>query len=66
MSEETVESIAGESEENKRQRERLQKQLDVLDKGSDFCKRFVGLRIGGEVWMAPPRCILLFISQRSC
>ncbi|CAN8095619.1 unnamed protein product [Discula destructiva] len=44
-----VESIAGESEENKRQREQLQKQLDVLNKGSDFCKRFLGLRIGGEV-----------------
>lgn len=44
-----VERIAGEPEENKHQREQLNKQVHVLDKGSEFCKRFVGLRIGGEV-----------------
>lgn len=49
MSNEKVERIAGESEDNKRQREKLQKELDVLNKGSAFCKRFVGLRTGGEV-----------------
>lgn len=52
MPEDKVERIAGESEDNKHQREQLQKQLEVLNKGSAFCKRFVGLRIGGEVWLA--------------
>jgi hypothetical protein len=36
-----VTEIAGESEENRAQREQLTKQLDVLMKGSETCKRFV-------------------------
>ncbi|KAL9064530.1 MAG: hypothetical protein Q9161_008822 [Pseudevernia consocians] len=37
--------IAGESEENRAQREQLTKQLDVLMKGSDTCKRFISVRL---------------------
>jgi hypothetical protein len=40
-----VTSIAGESEENRAQREQLNKQLEVLMKGTETCKRFVGIRI---------------------
>lgn len=40
--------MAGESDEKLRRREQLEKQLDVLSKGSDFCKRFVGMKLAGE------------------
>jgi hypothetical protein len=40
MPAELVIGIAGESEENRAQREQLTKQLDVLMKGSETCKRF--------------------------
>ncbi|KAI9708858.1 MAG: hypothetical protein M1812_007878 [Candelaria pacifica] len=43
MSADLVTSIAGESEENRAQCEQLIKQLEVLMKGSDICKRFVGI-----------------------
>jgi hypothetical protein len=43
-----VTSIAGESEENRAQREQLTRQLDVLIKGSETCKRFIGVRGLGE------------------
>ena len=43
-----VTCIAGESEENRAQREQLTKQLDVLMKGSDTCKRFIGVRLLGR------------------
>ena len=43
-----VTRIAGESEESRALREQLNKQLDVLMKGSDTCKRFVGVRILGK------------------
>ncbi|KAH9205430.1 hypothetical protein DL95DRAFT_491127, partial [Leptodontidium sp. 2 PMI_412] len=42
-----VTSIAGESEENRAQREQLNQQLEVLVKGIETCKRFVGVRILG-------------------
>ena len=45
MSADLVTSIAGESEESRAQREQLTKQLDVLTKGSDTCKRFIGVRL---------------------
>ena len=45
MSADLVTSMAGESEENRAQREQLTKQLDVLTKGSETCKRFIGIRI---------------------
>lgn len=45
MSADLVTSMAGESKENHAQREQLTKQLDVLTKGSDTCKRFIGVRI---------------------
>ena len=45
MSADLVTSMAGESEENRAQREQLTKQLDVLTKGSETCKRFIGVRI---------------------
>ncbi|CAO1596636.1 hypothetical protein XANCAGTX0491_000470 [Xanthoria calcicola] len=40
-----VTRIAGESEQNRAQREQLNKQLDVLVKGSETCKRFIGVRL---------------------
>jgi hypothetical protein len=42
-----VTRIAGESEENRAQREQLTRQLDVLMKGSETCKRFIGVRVLG-------------------
>ena len=43
-----VTRIAGESEQNPAQREQLNKQLDVPVKGSDTCKRFIGVRLFGK------------------
>lgn len=43
-----VTRIAGESEENRAQHEQLNRQLDVLIKGSETCKRFIGVRVLGE------------------
>lgn len=43
-----VASIAGESKETRIQREQLTRQLDVLMKGSETCKRFIGVRGLGE------------------
>lgn len=48
MSADLMTSMAGESEENRAQREQLTKQLDVLTKGSDTCKRFIGIRLLGK------------------
>ena len=45
MPAELITRIAGESEENRAHREQLTKQLDVLMKGSDTCKRFIGVRL---------------------
>ncbi|KAF7503507.1 hypothetical protein GJ744_003658 [Endocarpon pusillum] len=42
-----VTHIAGESEVNRAQREQLTRQLDVLMKGSETCKRFIGVRVLG-------------------
>ncbi|KUI71001.1 Interferon-induced GTP-binding protein Mx [Cytospora mali] len=49
MTPELVGRIAGESEESRHKRDQLNKQLEVLSKGSDFCKRFVGMKLLGEV-----------------
>ncbi|KAF4634182.1 hypothetical protein G7Y89_g3925 [Cudoniella acicularis] len=40
-----VTSVAGESEESRAQCEQLTRQLDVLMKGTETCKRFIGVRI---------------------
>ncbi|OCL07965.1 hypothetical protein AOQ84DRAFT_319135 [Glonium stellatum] len=45
MSADLVASIAGESEENRTQREQLTKQLEVLMKGSQTCNRFVNIGV---------------------
>jgi hypothetical protein len=47
--------IAGEFEKNRAYREQLTKQLDVLMKGSDTYKRFIGVRLLGKTgtWCAP-------------
>ena len=37
-----VKKIAGETEDNREQREQLQKQIEVLTKGFITCKHFVG------------------------
>ncbi|KAF4766498.1 hypothetical protein HAV15_010411 [Penicillium sp. str.  len=44
MSEDLVSEIAGESEESQSLREQLNKKLWILTKGSDTCRRFVGIR----------------------
>ncbi|KAJ5882273.1 uncharacterized protein N7529_000945 [Penicillium soppii] len=44
MPKELVRQIAGESEESQSRREQLNKKLWILRKGSDTCKRFVGIR----------------------
>ena len=49
MSDDFVTSMAGESEESRAQREQLVKQLDVLKKGSDTCKHFIGVRLLGKM-----------------
>lgn len=53
-----VTSIAGESEENRAQREQLTKQLDVLMKGFNTCKRFTGIRNLGR------KSFKVLVSQR--
>ncbi|KAL3422985.1 dynamin family protein [Phlyctema vagabunda] len=45
MAVDLVVSVAGESEENCAQREQLSRQLDVLMKGSETCKRFIGIGV---------------------
>lgn len=47
MSAEIVTEIAGESEEDRTEREQLSRQLHVLRKGSVTCKRFIGARVLG-------------------
>lgn len=54
MSADLVTSMAGESEESRGQREQFAKQLDVLTKGSDTCKRFIGVRLLGKIAPACP------------
>lgn len=49
MSADLVTSIAGETEKNRAQREQLIMQLDVLMKGSETCKRFVGVRLLSKI-----------------
>lgn len=44
MPEDLVSEIAGESEESQSVREQLNKKLWILTKGSDTCRRFVGIR----------------------
>src|SRR5437773_1826176 len=48
-----VTCIAGETKEDRALREQLAKQLKVLTKGSDTCKRFIGVRLPGkaDVWL---------------
>ncbi|KAG8158786.1 hypothetical protein KVR01_011229 [Diaporthe batatas] len=42
---EVVDRVAGESGDNVRRRGQLEKQLDVLSKGSEVCKRFAGMEL---------------------
>lgn len=44
MNEQLVTEIAGESEESQSLREQLNKKLWILIKGSEICRRFVGIR----------------------
>ncbi|KAJ5335737.1 uncharacterized protein N7506_005673 [Penicillium brevicompactum] len=55
MSDELVTQIAGESEESRSLREQLNKKLRVLAKGSDTCRRFVGIRGLGKKLATPSR-----------
>jgi hypothetical protein len=59
MDAELVTSIAGESEENRALREQLTKQLDVLMKGSETCKRFIGASLFGKTG---PERVLFWIT----
>jgi hypothetical protein len=56
-----VAGIAGESEENRAQREQLTRQIDVLMKGSETCKRFIGVGVIGKKFTQ-----LLFLNRSSC
>lgn len=60
MAVDLMKSIAGESEENRAEREQLTKQLDVLMKGSETCKGFIGIRALGK------KCTLLTCSFKNC
>lgn len=48
MAPEVVTRIAGESEDYRSLREQLMKKLAVLTKGSETCKRFIGIRAMSE------------------
>lgn len=50
MAPDLVDRIAGESDEKLRRRDQLEKDLDVLGKSSDSCKRFVGMNLVGETY----------------
>jgi hypothetical protein len=52
MKDDVVTGIAGESEENRAHREQLNKQLEVLKKGRDTCKKFIGMRLFGKIFPA--------------
>lgn len=56
-----VTSIAGESEENRAQREQLARQLDVLTKGSETCKGFIGVRRLGEKSTQPAYFVDIYL-----
>ncbi|TRX88984.1 hypothetical protein FHL15_010106 [Xylaria flabelliformis] len=59
MSPELVAMIAGEPREVRAKRKKLTKQLDVLQKGSETCKRFVGVRLGGKSTVSWVQLILV-------
>ncbi|KAK3312205.1 hypothetical protein B0H66DRAFT_570238 [Apodospora peruviana] len=48
MDSDQVTRVAGESEDSRTLREQLTRQLDVLGKGLEICKRFAGLRVSGD------------------
>ncbi|KAJ1333083.1 vacuolar protein sorting-associated protein 1 [Microdochium nivale] len=48
MDEEFVAALAGETEENQILRQQLARQLEVLDKGAEICRRFAIAGINGE------------------
>ncbi|KAK6948763.1 hypothetical protein Daesc_010534 [Daldinia eschscholtzii] len=54
MSPELVERIAGESQESRAMREELTKKIDVLQKGSDTCKRFVDSKLSADLGFRHP------------
>jgi len=45
LADDVVTGIAGESEENRAQRDELVRQLEVLMKGYETCKHFIGIRV---------------------
>ncbi|KAI2617917.1 dynamin family protein [Hypomontagnella submonticulosa] len=48
MSPELVEVIAGESRQSRTKRKKLTKKIDILQQGSDTCKRFVVSKLNGK------------------
>lgn len=65
MSSTLISRIAGESEENRAEREQLTKQLDVLRNGLETCKKFAGFRASGGkldvscLYSSPPCALFL-------
>ncbi|KAI9929494.1 hypothetical protein MW887_000967 [Aspergillus wentii] len=55
MPDHLVQRIAGESEESQMIREELTKKLEILNKGADTCRRFVGIRSADSLIETPPR-----------
>lgn len=48
MPTDVVTRIAGESEENRTERDQLTKKLNILSKGLETCQRFIGVRLLGK------------------
>ncbi|OTB00476.1 hypothetical protein M426DRAFT_324256 [Hypoxylon sp. CI-4A] len=49
-----VETIAGESQKSRKQREELTKKIDVLQKGLDTCRRFIDSKLIGKGQSSQP------------
>lgn len=64
MPEDLITQIAGESEESQSLREQLSKKLWILKKGSDTCRRFVGIRGPGKR-ITPLFALLLSLPEPS-
>lgn len=48
LSDEEISAIAGETEESRDVRKRIQDELNVLSRGADMCQRFSSYRIDGK------------------
>lgn len=62
MSDETVSRLAGESEESRAEREKLNRQVQVLQSGLETCNRFASVRMGGGMEPLTPATLV----RRKC